>query len=189
MTDQMRSERFMNDALDTWASSVYRLALAHTHNAADAQDIVQDVFLSLLKSSVEFQDGEHEKAWLLHVAANRCKEYHRSAWRRRVEPSDDMTALADREVDDPELEALFEHPVWAALEHLPDKLRIVVHLHDVEGYSTEAVADILGILTSTVRTRLHRARKKLREELDPPARADETATNVKGADYEPQSLR
>lgn len=189
MAEQLRSERFMTDALDTWAGSVYRLALAHTHSPADAQDIVQDVFLSLLKSTVEFQDEEHEKAWLLHVAANRCKEYHRSAWRRRVEPFDDMGRLADREVDDPELEALFEHPAWAALEHLPDKLRIVVHLHDVEGYASDAIADILGIFPATVRTRLHRARKKLREELDPPIRADEAAMSVKGADYEPQSLR
>lgn len=179
----------MKQALDAWAGAVFRLALAHTRSAADAQDVVQDVFLSLLKSTVAFQDEEHEKAWLLHVAANRCKEYHRSAWKRRVELSDDMNALADRAAYDPELEALFEHPVWAALAHLPDKLRIVVHLHDVEGYSSEAIADILGIFPATVRTRLHRARKKLREELDPPPQAAMAATNAKGANYEPQTLR
>ena len=189
MTEQLRSEQFMKHALDTWAGSVYRLALAHTRNTADAQDIVQDVFLRLLRSTVLFEDEEHEKAWLLHVASNRCREYHRSAWKRHVEPTDRADALADQPVDDDDLDALFAHPVWAALATMPEKLRIVVHLHDVEGYSTEAIAEILEISPSTVRTRLHRARKKLRTKLEPTARTAAAAVSQKGARYESQSLR
>lgn len=188
MADLLRSEQFMAHALDTWAGGVYRLALAHLRNAADAQDVVQDVFLSLLKSTVEFHDDEHMKAWLLRVAVNRCREYHRSAWRRRVESTDDVASFTECAVCDPDLEALFEHPVWAALEHLPEKLRIVVHLHDVEGYSTEAIADILGVLPATVRTRLHRGRKQLREKLGVNEQAT-TTTKPEGANHEPQPFR
>ena len=189
MTDQLRSEQFMKHALDTLAGSVYRLALAHLRNAADAHDFVQAVFLSLLESTVEFHDDAHMKAWLLHVTANRCREYHRSAWRRRVESTDDVASFAESAVCDPGLEALFEHPVWAALAHLPEKLRIVVHLHDVEGYSTEAIADILGILPATVRTRLHRGRKQLRENLGANEQAAIITTKQKGANHEPQPFR
>ena len=184
MVQQVRSELFMERALDAWGGSVYRLALAQTRCAADAQDITQDVFLSLLKSTAAFQDDEHMKAWLLHVAANRCREYHRSAWNRRVESTEDARTLADPGAEDPELEALFEHPVWSELARLPEKLRIVVHLHYVEGYPTDAIADILGILPSTVRTRLHRARARLREALDAPT----STTTQKGANHEAHSL-
>ena len=70
MAERLRSEQFMQQALDSWGGAVYRLALSHTRCAADAQDIAQDAFLSLLKSTVLFNDDEHVKAWLLHVTAN-----------------------------------------------------------------------------------------------------------------------
>lgn len=185
MAEFIRSEPFMEHALDAWGGAVYRLALAQTRCSADAQDITQDAFLSLLRSTVAFKDDEHLKAWLLHVAANRCREYHRSAWKQRVESIDGTRAFADRGVEDPELEALFEHPVWSELARLPEKLRIVVHLHYVEGYPTDAIADILGILPSTVRTRLHRARTRLRDALDAPT----TTATEKGASHEAHFYR
>lgn len=184
MAEQLRSEQFMQQALSTWGGAVYRLALAHTRCTADAQDIAQDVFLSLLKSTMPFNDDEHEKAWLLHVTVNRCREYHRSAWKRRVDTTDNMEPLTDRAVDDFALGGLAEHPVWAALECLPEKLRAVVHLRYVEGYPTDTIAEILDVRPATVRTRLFRARKQLRDALDPKPRAPR---EKKGASCETQS--
>ncbi len=67
----------------TWGSTVYRLALNQTQSPHDAEDICQDVFLRLLKDATAFKDDEHLKAWLLCVAINRCRDLHRSAWKRR----------------------------------------------------------------------------------------------------------
>lgn len=185
MAEQLRSEQFMQQALDSWGGAVYRLALSHTRCAADAQDIAQDAFLSLLKSTVLFNDDEHVKAWLLHVTANRCREYHRSAWKRKVDTTDNLEPLADRAVGDSALDELTEHPVWTALAQLPEKLREVVHLHYIEGYPTDSIAKILDVHPATVRTRLFRARKQLRDVLDPEPRA---TREKKGVGRETQSF-
>ena len=82
-TRPYRSEQFMVHAMDTWGSSVYLVALGQTRSASDAQDVSQDVFLRLLTSDVPFNDEEHEKAWLLRVTVNRCRDgtRHRGASR------------------------------------------------------------------------------------------------------------
>lgn len=76
-----------------------------------------------------------------------------------------MAVVADRETWDPTIEEVVSHPVWTAMERLPDKLRCALHLHYVEGYGIAEVADILGCTEAAARTRLHRGRKKLTAEL------------------------
>lgn len=167
--EQLKSEQFMNRALDRWGDAVYRLALGQTRSTADAQDIVQDTYLKLLKSPVEFEDDEHVKAWLLHVAANRCREHWRSVWTQRVDTLDNADETCIPATDDAvesTLDALDEHPIWNAMARLPEKTRIVMHLYYVEDYPTEVIAEVLGCLPTTVRSRLHRGRKMLKRELD-----------------------
>ncbi len=161
----LRSEAFMEHAIARHRGPVTRLALARTRNMADAQDIAQNVFIKLLKSQVRFHDDEHLKAWLLRATHDACVDLHRQAWRRHVETREDMAALMDQGPVDPALEAVLDHPVWIAMGRLPDKLRVALHLHYVEGYSVDEAAKIMGCLPAAARTRLHRGRKKLREEL------------------------
>ncbi|MFR3450553.1 MAG: RNA polymerase sigma factor [Collinsella sp.] len=155
----------MEHAIERHRGAVLRLALARTRNAADAQDVAQDVFIKLLRSTTRFHDDDHLRAWLLRATHDSCVDLHRQAWRRRVETREDMAVVTDRETWDPTIEEVVNHPVWTAMERLPDKLRCALHLHYVEGYGIAEVADILGCTEAAARTRLHRGRKKLTAEL------------------------
>lgn len=163
--ETLRSEAFMEHAIERHRGAVLRLALARTRNAADAQDVAQDVFIKLLRSTTRFHDDDHLHAWLLRATHDSCVDLHRQAWRRRLETREDMAVVADRETWDPTIEEVVNHPVWTAMERLPDKLRCALHLHYVEGYGIAEVADILGCTEAAARTRLHRGRKKLTAEL------------------------
>lgn len=163
--ETLRSEAFMEHAIERHRGAVLRLALARTRNAADAQDVAQDVFIKLLRSTTRFHDDDHLHAWLLRATHDSCVDLHRQAWRRRVETREDMAVVVDRETWDPTIEEVVNHPVWTAMERLPDKLRCALHLHYVEGYGIAEVADILGCTEAAARTRLHRGRKKLTAEL------------------------
>ena len=163
--ETLQSEAFMEHAIERHRGAVLRLALARTRNAADAQDVAQDAFIKLLRSTTRFHDDDHLRAWLLRATPDSCVDLHRQAWRRRVETREDMAVVADRETWDPTIEKVVNHPVWTAMERLPDKLRCALHLHYVEGYGIAEVADILGCTEAAARTRLHRGRKKLAAEL------------------------
>lgn len=161
----LRSERFMRHAIELHRGAVIRLALGQTRSMADAQDIAQDVFIQLLKSTTAFADDAHLRAWLLRVTYNRCVDFHRQAWQRHVDARDSDELLVNHPCEDAAAETLFEHPVWTAMERLPEKLRVALHLHYVEGLTTDEAARIMGCLLAAARTRLHRGRKKLLAEL------------------------
>lgn len=156
----LRTDEFMQHALHDWEDMVYRLALSQVRNPADAADVCQETFISLLKDATAFQDAEHLKAWLIRVTVNRCKQLHRTAYRHRTQPlSDNETSLPQPpDVSD----ALLASEVWRALERLPRKYRTPVHLYYYEGYSTDEIAAILRCRPATVRSRLHRARAQLK---------------------------
>lgn len=174
--------------MNAHGASVYRLALNQTRSPHDAEDVSQDVFLRLLRDKTDFVDDGHLKAWLLRVTINRCLEVRRSAWRRRAVIGVDeewatLEAVADGDpADDPEartLAALAKSPVWKAMQQLPEAWRLAVHLHHVEGYSTEEIAQLTHCKAATVRTRLHRARKKLRDALANAEEADSAREPVR----------
>lgn len=148
--------------METWGDAVLRLALNQLRNTADAEDVFQDVFLRLLGSNVEFRGPEHMKAWLLRVTLNRCRDHQRQRQRRRTEPCADMETVV-AVADDA---GLLGSEVWEAVGLLPADLRAVVHLFYVEGYSTAEIGRLVGCEAATVRTRLHRARRMLKETLE-----------------------
>lgn len=142
--------------MKTYGDTVYRLALCRMQNITDAEDVYQDVFLRLMKQDIDSWDAEHMKAWLIRTTLNRCADLHRFRLRRPVLSLEEVPELASN-MDEPGIE------VWEAVNRLPEKLRIPVHLHYGEGFSTEEIAVMTGVPTATVRTRLHRAREKLRD--------------------------
>ena len=157
----------MERAMRTWGSTVYRLALNQTQSPHDAEDICQDVFLRLLKDATAFKDDEHLKAWLLCVAINRCRDLHRSAWKRRAELTD---AVPDAGREDPRSDdaarALQDSELGRALGRLPDKMRLIVHLHYYEGYAAKEIAALLGKTPAAVASLLHRGRLRLKTLLE-----------------------
>ena len=150
------TEQFLCNAMEAHGDTVYRLALCRMQNTADAEDVYQDVFLKLLGQKAQDWDGEHLKAWLIRATLNRCADLHRFRLRRPVLALEDIPELA-RPADDSAA------GLWDAVARLPEKLRTAVHLHYAEGYSTEEIAALLGVPPATVRTRLHRARRQLKD--------------------------
>ena len=152
MTEQ---ELFLRNAMEAHGDTVYRLALCRTQNRADAEDVYQDVFLRLLDQSERDWDGEHMKAWLIRTTLNRCADLHRFRLRRPVLSLEELPDIARPNDETADL--------WEAVARLPEKLRTAVHLHYAEGYSTEEMAVLLDVPAATVRTRLRRARLKLKD--------------------------
>ena len=129
---------------------LYRAALAILGDPHEAEDAVQDAFVRYLEKAPA--DLENPSAWLMRVLVNGCKSRLRLAW-RRVGPLPEMLPTPGPE-ERKELEELFA---------LPPEDRVVIHLHYYEGYSTDEIAQILGCRPGTVRSRLSRARDRLRK--------------------------
>ena len=133
---------------------LYRTALAILGDAHEAQDAVQDAFMRFLEKAPD--DLEHPGAWLMRVLVNGCKSRLRTSWRRRTMPLwEELPAPGPEERQ--ELEELFA---------LPPKDRMVIHLHYYEGCTTAQIAKITGQAEGTVRSRLSRARGRLRSLLE-----------------------
>ena len=143
-------------ALKTHGNAILRMSYSYLHNLADAEDILQDTLLCLMKANPAFSDSNHEKAWLLRVTINLCKNRLKSSWFKRVEISEDYPDVTMSED---------ESLVLGIVKKLPVKYREVIYLFYYEGYSTVEIAGLLQKNESTVRSLLHRAREKLRENL------------------------
>lgn len=150
-----QAERFVRE----YADPILRVCAAYSLGRSDAQDICQDIFLTLLEGGRSFESPNHERAFILRCAINACKDILKSSRFRRTGPLEDAERL-------PAPEAGEEHPVWQAVEALPAKDRILVYLFYCEGYSLEEAAKLCGCSYAAARTRLSRTRKRLREELE-----------------------
>lgn len=153
-----RTEEFIAHAMADWGDAVNRLALGQTRSKADAEDVYQDVFMRLYSDATVFTSDEHLKAWLLRVAINRCRDLAKSNWNRRTVAFDPIRDDVAELVRDPA-----DADVWNAVGQLPDNLRSSVHLHYVEGYTTEEIARMLNSQPATVRTWLSRARARVKD--------------------------
>lgn len=149
-------ERYFEQIFDKYSSMVYRLAFSRTNNRYDADDILQTVFLKLVKADVEFVEEEHIKAWLIRVTLNTSKNLISSAFRRLTLPLEDTLATEMKRKSD----------VYHAVMKLPAKYRTVIHLYYFEGYSVVEIAELLTTKEATVKTWLSRARAKLGHELE-----------------------
>lgn len=154
----MRSEWEANRAIDRYADLVRRVCMIHLKNHADTEDIFQTVFLKYVTGTTEFESEEHEKAWIIRVTINACKDLLRSFFRSRTVSLDDLLEQPDQVPED-------HREVLEAVLALPDKYRDVVYLHYYEGYTAPEIGTILHKNPNTVYTRLTRARDELRKML------------------------
>ncbi|WP_373166234.1 RNA polymerase sigma factor [Agathobaculum sp. Marseille-P7918] len=138
--------------------AVYRLCYVYLRNHADAEDAVQSVFLRYLQKRPEFHDMSHETAWLLLTAKNCCRDQLRTWWRRQRVDLDTLpepTACTDAETRE----------TLHILLSLPEKYRVPLYLHYIEGYPAKELSPLLGCRESTVRTRLQRGRSLMKRQL------------------------
>ncbi|WP_303820175.1 RNA polymerase sigma factor [Ruminococcus flavefaciens] len=142
------------EAVEKYGDMLYRISLLILKNTADAEDAVQETFIKYFTKAPEFTDAEHEKAWLITVATNRCRDMLRYRSRHETESEEFLNTYAVEKSDSGILEALME---------LSDKYRIIMILFYVEQYKIDEIADITGVSVSAVKMRLSRGRKLLEE--------------------------
>ena len=137
-----------------YRDDVYRLALSYTRSTQEAEDICQNVFVKLMEQT-SIQPGK-EKAWLMQVTANQCRNLLRSSWWKTTTELDESIVF-----ESPRQSELFQ-----AVMGLKPKYRVVVYLRYYEEYTTQEIAEILKVSRSVVTTRLSRARQMLKKELE-----------------------
>ena len=142
--------------LTRFGDSILRYAYTYLHNMSDAEEVLQDTLVQFLKTAPEFESENHEKAWLLRVAANLSKNRIRYNKLRETDELNEELVAEERE------DLSF---VWEAVKSLPVRYREVIHLFYHEGYQTAQIAKVLGRNESTVRSDLRRGREKLKEVL------------------------
>ena len=140
--------------IEKYGSMLYRLCLIMLKNESDAEDAVQDTIIRYIGKAPAFADEEHEKAWLIRVATNRCRDVLRFRVRHPLAEADYAESITCSQQESGILEAL------AALS---EKYRLVLTLYYVEEYPTEDIAKIIGRTPSAVRMRLQKGRKLLEE--------------------------
>ena len=161
MTDEAFSRWF--DALYTrYADDVIRVSYFYLGDRGKAEDVCHDVFISLFTSRPELAAGS-EKAWLLKVALNRCRDIWRSAWMRRVI----YGSPAFETIPGPDTigRHLEKQEILAAVNGLPPEFREIFILHYYQGYGISDIAKIVGVPEGTVSSRLSRGRKRLEKVL------------------------
>ena len=138
-------------AVPRYIDAVYRESYHYCSCAADAEDVVQDVFEKLLNYNGRFESEEHLKAWLLRVAINRCRDLTRAARQKDTELDENIPAPDPTD----------DGSVLDAVRALPENYRNAVYLHYYEGYTAAEVGRMLGAPTNTVLSWLRRARAQL----------------------------
>ncbi len=170
------SDTFLDECMSNM-DALYGVACRLTRNPTEAEDLVQDALVKAMRARDQFQPGTNLKAWLFRILTNTfINKYRRGGLERSVLDGPDADPLADgwvsastmRQLRDPEQIALLpivEGEVRKALDALPPEFRLAVVLCDVEEFSYEEIADIMGCPIGTVMSRLHRGRKLLQKSL------------------------
>jgi RNA polymerase sigma-70 factor (ECF subfamily) len=171
-----RPDPFADEAL-THLDAMYGVACKLTRNPTEAEDLVQDAFVKAMRARDQFHAGTNLKAWLFRILTNTfINKYRRGGLERSVLDGPDADPLADgwvsantmRQLRDPETLALMplvEDEIRRALDALPAEFRLAVVLCDVEEFSYDEIAQIMGCPIGTVMSRLHRGRKLLQRTL------------------------
>lgn len=145
------------------AADVHRLARRFVHSDAEADEVVQEVFLSAFKAIDRFRGGSKLRTWLYRITVNRALKRQRWWSRRREVGSEPLDHRAQR-APGPEVRAADREAldiVRRCLDALDDRKRTVLVLHELEGLDTKEIAAVLDCPRSTVLTRLSRARAEL----------------------------
>ena len=157
----MKEEQITAEAaIDRYADMVYRLALSQMKNATDADDLFQEVFVRLVSHIQDLESWEHVKAWLIRVTINCAKKHYEQYWNKNVDYMEEPERVVN---DSGGYELPEEHPVRAAVQKLPPKYRLVIHLYYFEERTVAEIARLTDQKETTVKSQMHRAREMLKD--------------------------
>lgn len=152
MNDVMEEKKF-KEIYDRNSDTVYKICYSYMKNKFDAEDIMQDAFVQLIRKNPIFENEKHEKAWLIVTASNLCKNNLKS-WKRKCEDiGNHEQNLAEETKQDDTIHVVL---------NLPEKYKTVIYLYYYEGYSTIEIANVMEKKESTVRSLLKRGRNLLK---------------------------
>ena len=153
---------YYGELYERFATDVLRMCYFYLADRQKAEDVVQDVFVRLMTTNPVLQPGK-EKAWLLKVAMNRCRDLWRGAWLKRVvlggptfeliPAPDEFSRIGDKQ------------EMMSAINKLPAMFKEVILLYYYQGYGINDIAEMMELPEGTISSRLSRARKKLEEVL------------------------
>jgi RNA polymerase sigma-70 factor, ECF subfamily len=158
-------EREFAERLADSSSLAFRVAYSVLRNRADAEDVSQETFVRAYRSFHRLRDRERFRSWLVRIAWRLALDRRREAKRRERRETEFIRQAPGASVEDVAVSSEFRRRLEQALDELPEGLRIVVVLAAMEGHSVAEVAALLGASEGAVKSRLHRARRKLAEKL------------------------
>jgi RNA polymerase sigma-70 factor (ECF subfamily) len=163
---QEGDERAMESIYERYKKSLFNLAYRYTYNPVAAEDLLQDIFVKIFSHIGDVRTQETFVAWMYRVAVNTCYSYLRSR------KSESHKSIALSEIEGKKEEAVYDgheeslsKPLDEAIQTLPERLRAVFLLHDVEGYKHEEIARTLGFTVGTSKSQLFKARLRIRDYL------------------------
>ena len=177
-TDHETGAEAVQRLVDEHGGALYSIARRLCGDPDEAEDLVQEVFLRAHKSWEGFRGESSERAWLYRIAANACQRMHRrrSGEPERIGSLDELlpwgepriAAIASEQEDASQLRIRAEgrERLESEIARLPDSFRVPLVLKEIAGLSSAEIAGILGLGEGTVRSRVHRARLKLRAAVD-----------------------
>ena len=139
---------------------LFRIAFAEVKSHADAEDIMQETFIRLLKYQPEFENKEHEKAWMIRTTLNLGKDFLKSKWQQSTTGLEEVPEEEKVYMKVPYLEQ--DDTLWRILS-LKESYRRALYLFYYEDYAVKEIADILEIPVNTVKTNLKRGREELKK--------------------------
>lgn len=160
--DKQHSDAYFSDMYDKYANDVLRVSYFYLGDRHKAEDVTQDVFVRLITNNPVIEPGR-EKAWLLKVALNRCRDLWRGAWVKRVilgSPAFETIPAPDNVQSTQDAREVME-----AIYALPATFKEVMLLHYYQGYGIAEIAQMLDLPDGTISSRLSRGRKKLEQTL------------------------
>lgn len=144
---------------EKYSKLIFKIAFLHMGSTFDAEDVMQNVFIKLLYNSPDFRDGEHEKAWLIRVTQNMCRNALKTRSRQCAEYNDCIAADNERDIS----KAL---DISMKIKDLPATYKTAIFLCYYEDMTVKEISKILRISQSAVKMRLKRGRELLRNELE-----------------------
>ncbi len=160
----LKTSESFDEAMRLYIPMVYAIVLERLGNAADAEDVTQEVFIRYYKADKTFESEEHRRFFLIRVAVNCSNSFAKSSWHRHrslCDPDDIIGLLGDN-ADETAEENERKRAVLEAVMKLPEKYRTAVHLFYYEDLSIAEIAEITGEKENTVKSHLSRAREKLK---------------------------
>lgn len=160
---QLGDVRAFDRIYEEHVGRVFAVCLRMCCEHAEAEQLTQDVFVRMWRQLPSFRGESLFSTWLHRLAVNVVLQERRSAWRRRTHLELGETAA---DTATPPVDVDNRLDLDAAIAALPERARIVLVLHDIEGYTHEEIAELCGMAVGTAKAQLHRARRLLRERLN-----------------------